>query len=67
MSDRRTVFEALVLSGIWLLVLIAFGKRPISQAVNFRINALGYMDEHGRPGDGPKEYRRETAFPELKL
>lgn len=64
---RNVPFESLCLSGIWLLMLLALGKRPITQAVTWRANAIGYFDAHGLQTDEASAYRRETTFPELKL
>lgn len=58
-------FQGLVLTGIWLLILLAFGKRPFQQAGTWRANAICYMDDVGNQSDGAKKYRRETSYPEL--
>jgi len=56
---RRAVFECLVLQGMWVLILCAFGAQPRKQAANFASGALAYCDEHG-PGD--PQYRRDVSF-----
>lgn len=64
---RNVPFESLCLSGIWLLILFAAGKRPVHQATTWRANAIGYFDEHGVQTKDAKAYRRDTTFPELML
>jgi hypothetical protein len=64
-DQRRTVFEALVLQALWLLVRYAAGMKPTSQAHGWRANALAHMDANGVQTNEAKEYRRETSFPPL--
>lgn len=64
---RNVPFESLCMSGIWLLILFAAGKRPLHQSIYWRANCLDYFDEHGKQTEAAKKYRRETTFPELML
>lgn len=65
-ARRRRGFESLVLAGIWMLARIALAKGSRKDAMFWRADVLHYMDEHGRPGDEPKKYRREETFPEIR-
>jgi hypothetical protein len=62
---RQRSFEALVLQGLWLLILLACGSKP--NCHNWRANALFYMDEVGTQGEQAKAHRREEGFPELRM
>lgn len=66
-AQRRTSFENLVLRGIWLLILRAFGANPRVQATSLRANMINYFDEVGNSSDDAKKYRREDTFPELRV
>lgn len=63
--ERQVAFESMVLSGIWLMILIGLGKRPLQAGNRWRANVLMYFDYHGVQGDDARAYRRETTFPEL--
>lgn len=62
---RRRSFESLALSGLWLLMRFVVMKPSRRDAMMWRADVLGYMDEHGRQGPEPKAYRREKTFPEI--
>jgi len=65
-DDRRMAFEALVLSGLWLLIR-AVGKGDMRRANEWRANALSHMDQYGNQSPEAKEYRREHNYPPLTL
>lgn len=62
--DRRTVFEALVLQALWVLILCATGQKgkATRSAQNFQVGSLDYLDEHGNQSEGSKQYRRDVSF-----
>lgn len=64
-DERRTAFESLVLSGIWILIRMGFGKRPTGDATSWRANVIPYFDQHGLQHDEAKMYRRAVTFPDL--
>jgi hypothetical protein len=61
-NDRNNIFQHLVLAGLWVLILRAFGKVAIDQAINFKINAIAFGDMFGLRGDEAKQYRRENTY-----
>lgn len=63
--DRRTAFEAIVLHGIWVLISLAWGRKPHDGTSWWRSHALSYMDEHGLQSEEAKTCRREKTFPEI--
>lgn len=69
-KERRIAFEALVLQGLWAVMLLAAGLaagyRNFHRAMDWRADAIGYLDEHGNQSDGAKVHRRERAFPEIR-
>lgn len=60
--ERRSMFEAIVLQGIWVLILRSFGASGREQAWNFRSSAIHYMDEFGAQTDKSREYRRDVTY-----
>lgn len=64
MANRRMMFEALVLQGLWVIILCVIGQKgnAIRSGQNFQSSAIAYMDEHGLQHDGAKQYRREITF-----
>lgn len=65
-DQRRLEFEHLVLRGIWVILWIAtLPSAGWKLAGLWRHDALHYLDKHGRQGDDPKLYRRDTTMPEL--
>jgi hypothetical protein len=64
---RQRSFEALVLQGLWLLILLACGSNPKTYCHSWRANALFYMDEVGTQGEQAKAHRRQEGFPELRV
>lgn len=66
-AERRLAFEALVLMGIWQIVLLlkfAFKMVLETDAILWRGNAISYLDQWGIQGEDAKRVRRERSFPE---
>lgn len=61
-EQRNDMFQHLVLNGIWILVLLAFGKKPHKQALNWRSSAVAFGDLHGAQGEQAYEYRRDVTY-----
>lgn len=64
-EDRKQVFEALVLQGIWLLILLGMGKRIPYDCRVWRGSAIDHMDVYGNQSEGAKAHRREVSFPDF--
>lgn len=65
-KDRRLAFEAMLLSGIWIVIMLGFGKKPWIKAAEWRAAVITYFDYHGAQGADAKRYRREQTFPDLE-
>lgn len=59
---RQDMFQHAVLSALWILILCAFGKRPIKQALNFKSAAISFGDQFGNQNEAAQEYRREITY-----
>jgi ascorbate-specific PTS system EIIC-type component UlaA len=64
--NNNHVFQGLVLSGIWILIMRSFGMPATKQIANFQSGAIGHMDQVGNQSSGAKEYRREVTYPMVK-
>jgi hypothetical protein len=63
MTDRNSLFQHLVLNGIWMLALLIMGFKHRAQIVHsWRDGAIMFGDQYGVQGDEAKRVRREMTY-----
>lgn len=63
--EETVAFQALVLSGIWMLARLLCIRQEARPhiAMEWRGNALNHMDVIGHQTDDAKEHRRRHTYP----
>lgn len=59
---RQDMFQHAVLHALWILILCAFGRKPIKQALNFKNTAIMFGDQFGNQSENAENYRREVTY-----
>jgi hypothetical protein len=61
-TERNTMFQHLVLNGIWMLFLAIRGYDNHQGIHSWRDGAIYFGDEYGVSGDDAKRIRRELTY-----